>query len=224
MGIIIVGVGRLGLSLALALSRQRRQVTVIDRDARALDALPDDFSGRRVVGVGFDRDVLGEAGVESASAVVACTSADETNIVVAHTAKHLFHVPTVIARLYNAEKAETYRRLGIRTVSTTGWGVRSITQLLSYEKVEVIGEVGPGDVSLVRVEVPHLLEGCNVQSVSVPGEVGVVALVRDGRSCVPALGTVLAHGDVVVAVVDGRSLGTFERIWGVGLNLSTEGR
>ena len=68
MNVIVVGAGHMGRGLAERLSRQGHDVTVIDRDAEELEELDEGFAGRRVVGVGFDRAVLAEAGVERASA------------------------------------------------------------------------------------------------------------------------------------------------------------
>ena len=115
MNVIVVGAGHMGRGLARRLDRQGHDVTVVDRDAEELEELGEDFSGTRVLGVGFDRAVLAEAGVDRASAVIACTSSDEANIVIARVARGTYRVPRVIARLYDISKAEAYRRLASAT-------------------------------------------------------------------------------------------------------------
>ena len=191
----------MGRGLALRLCRQGHDVTVVDRDREELEELGEEFSGRRVVGVGFDRAVLSEAGVERASAVIACTSSDEANIVIARVARGTYRVPRVIARLYDISKAEAYRRLGIQTISTTDWGIRHACELLTYQEMDTVYEVGSGDVRLVRTDVPALLEGRPVRELTAVGEVGVVAVSRNNETFIPTLGTVLEHGDVVYVAV-----------------------
>lgn len=191
----------MGRGLALRLCRQGHDVTVVDRDREELEELGEEFSGRRIVGVGFDRAVLSEAGVERASAVIACTSSDEANIVIARVARGTYRVPRVIARLYDISKAEAYRRLGIQTISTTDWGIRHACELLTYQEMDTVYEVGSGDVQLVRTDVPALLEGRPVRELTAVGEVDVVAVSRNNETFIPTLGTVLEHGDVVYVAV-----------------------
>ena len=182
MNVIVVGAGHMGRGLAERLCRQGHEVTVIDRDPEELEALGEDFAGRRVTGVGFDRDVLADVGIDRASAVIACTSSDEANIVIARVARDTYRVPRVIARLYDISKAEAYRRLGIQTISTTDWGIRHACELLTYQEMDTVLEVGSGDVQLVRSDVPALLEGRPVREVTAIGEVEVVAVSRNNEA------------------------------------------
>ena len=142
MNVIVVGAGHMGRGLAERLCRQGHDVTVIDRNPEKLEGLDESFTGRRVQGVGFDRDLLARVGIARASALVACTSTDEANIVIARVARGTYRVPRVIARLYDISKAEAYRRLGIQTISTTDWGIRHACELLTYQEMDTVLEVG----------------------------------------------------------------------------------
>ena len=66
MNVIVVGVGFMGAGLVARLSRQGFDVTAVDRDQKALDALDPSCTGKRICGVGFDRAVLEEAGIDRA--------------------------------------------------------------------------------------------------------------------------------------------------------------
>lgn len=215
MKVIIVGAGRLGRGLAARLDRRGYGVTVIDRDEKSVAGLGDRFSGQRVVGGGLDRRVLEEAGIGQADALVACTSSDEVNMVVARVARNTYRVPRVVARLYDVSKVEAYRRLGIQTVSTIDWGVRRVCELLTYHEVEALDELGTGSVRIVRADVPALLEGHAVREITVPGEIQVVALSHDNETFVPMLGTVLGHGDIVYAAVMGQASEKFAQMLGM---------
>jgi trk system potassium uptake protein TrkA len=116
-----MGCGRVGASLAGALDRIGHEVAVIDRDSSAFQRLSPEFTGERVLGMGFDRDVLLRAGIEGAGAFAAVSSGDNSNIISARVARETFGVQRVVARIYDAGRAQVYERLGIPTVATVPW-------------------------------------------------------------------------------------------------------
>ncbi len=116
-----MGCGRVGSSLAISLEAKGHEVAVIDQDGSAFRRLGTTFEGRRVQGVGFDRDTLREAGIERAYAFAAVSSGDNSNILAARVARETFGVENVVARIYDPGRAEVYQRLGIPTVATVRW-------------------------------------------------------------------------------------------------------
>ena len=109
------------LALARSLTSRDHSVAVIDQDAEAFARLGDDFPGRTVTGIGFDREILVEAGIEQADAFAAVSSGDNSNIIAARVARETFGVERVVARIYDPRRAEVYERLGIPTVATVRW-------------------------------------------------------------------------------------------------------
>lgn len=194
MNFIIVGCGRMGSGLAQTLSHRGYQVTVIDRDSAALEGLGPGFKGHKVVGIGFDRGVLEQAGIQRADGLAAVTNSDETNIVTARLAKSIFRVPRVVARVYDPRKAEVYRRLGLETISTTIWGINRIAELLTYTALNVVQSLGE-ELDLVEAEVPPTLSGRTVGDLCIPGEVQVISIERSGKAFLPSAGTTLGAGD-----------------------------
>ena len=95
MHVVIVGCGRVGSSLAHELLETGHSVAIIDRRSAAFIRLDDDFAGQKVIGIGFDRNVLIRAGIESADAVAAVTSGDNSNILVARVARENFGIERV---------------------------------------------------------------------------------------------------------------------------------
>ncbi len=204
MRVIIMGCGRVGEQLARLMSEEGHDVAVIDYDATALARLGPDFKGRRIKGVGFDRDVLLRAGIEEADGFAAMSSSDNVNVVAARIARTLFHVPRVVARLFEPERAEVYRRLGLVTISSTTWGAERTRELLTHAELDAVRSFGAGEVQLLEVEVPARLVGHSVRDLSVPGEVAVITITRDGRALLPLLGTAFRSGDVIhLAVLSG---------------------
>jgi len=87
MKVIIIGCGRLGSGMARDLSRRGNDVTVIDNNPLAFERLGTGLKINTVTGIGFDRDVLTRAGIESADSLAAVTASDEANVVAARIAK-----------------------------------------------------------------------------------------------------------------------------------------
>ncbi len=201
MKVIIVGLGRMGAGLTLSLIKKGHQVTVIDSNPEAFDILGKDFPGTKILGFGFDRDVLLNAKIDKVDAVVSCTESDEINVVIARVARNIYRVPHVVARLYDSRKADIYRRLGIQTISTTAWGIERATELLSYSQLDSVYELGNGNVNMIRIEVPSLLVGRKVNDLTVVGEIIVVSISRDNKTFIPTLGTVLEAEDVLYITV-----------------------
>jgi trk system potassium uptake protein TrkA len=215
MKVIVVGCGRMGAELALALAREGRQVTVVDRDRRAFERLGAGFAGATVEGVGFDRDVLLRAGVEHSDALAALTSGDNANIVTARIARTIFRVPKVVARVYDPRRAEVYARLGLQTVSTTAWGASRVQQLLVHAELNVIRSIGTGELSIVEHEVPSHWVGRDVGSVSVPGAISVTAILRRQAALLPARETVFQQGDQAVIAVMAHAHRRLEHLLGL---------
>jgi trk system potassium uptake protein TrkA len=201
MKIIVMGCGRVGSEVSLLLVRQGHDVTVIDHDDNALARLGTDFKGQVVRGLGFDRNALIEAGVETAEGFIAASSSDNANIVAARTARNIFRVPRVVARLYDPIRAEVYHRLGLTTISSTQWGAERIVEVITHNDLDVLQVYPDGGVTLVRVEVPSRLIGYHVAQMNIPGELLVTAITRQDHTFIPVSGTEFQEGDVMYLAV-----------------------
>jgi len=197
MKIIVVGCGRVGAGLALTLQRRGHSVTVVDMEPLAFEKLGAQFKGRTVQGIGFDRGVLVEAGIERADGLAATTASDEANVLVARIARDFFHVPKVVARLFDQRQAEIYRRLGLQTIAPSAWGVQRIADLLLHSPLDTVFSLGSGEVELVEMELPPLLEGKTVRDLTVAGELHIVSISRLNKTFLPTLGTIFRAGDLL---------------------------
>jgi trk system potassium uptake protein TrkA len=197
MKIIVIGCGRVGVGLVKTLVGRGHSVNVVDKDPLAFENLGDKFKGRTIEGIGFDRDVLLKAEIERADGLAAVTASDEANVVAARIARDIFHVPRVVARLYDVRQAEIYKRLGIQTIAPTGWGINRIADLLLYSPLETVLSLGSGDVELVQVEAPQLLVGKTVRDLTVVGEIHLVSITRANKTFLPTLGTIFREEDLL---------------------------
>ena len=201
MKLIIIGCGRVGVGLARTLSQRGHTVTVVDKDPVAVTGIGPAFTGQTMIGSGFDRNVLLQAGIERVDGLAAVTRSDEANAVIARVARQIFRVPRVIARLYDPHKAEVYRRLGLQTINPVTWGIHRIAELLCYARLGPLVSLGGGDVDLVETEISPLLVGRTVNEVTIPGEVHVMAISRGGKTFLPLLGTTFQEGDLLHVAV-----------------------
>ncbi len=215
MKIIIMGCGRVGEQLARFLVDEGHQVVVIDYDASAMARLGPNFKGQRIVGVGFDREVLEKAGIQQADAFAAASSSDNANIVAARIAHNIFHVPRVVARLFDPQRAEIYRRLGMLTISSTTWGAERLRELITSAELDPIISFGSGEVSLVNIEVPPQLVGRMVKDLTVSGEIIVIAITRQGAAFIPTLGSQFNEGDVLHVAILASALERFRTLLGL---------
>ena len=119
MKIVIVGCGRVGAFLAGLLDQDGHDVTIVDQERGAFGRLPDEFHGTTLLGNGMDLDVLREAGVDKADALLTLTQGDNRNLMAAQVAKEIFRVKHVIAKVNDPIRANTYRAHGISTFSRT---------------------------------------------------------------------------------------------------------
>jgi trk system potassium uptake protein TrkA len=214
MKVIIMGCGRVGEQLARLLVDEGHQVAVIDYDSNALARLGSNFKGQLVQGVGFDRNILLKAGVERADAFAATSSSDNANIVAARIAHNIFHVPRVVARLFDPQQAEIYRRLGMLTISSTTWGAERLRELLTFAELDPVISFGSGEVSLINFEVSPQLAGRMVKNLSVPSEISVIAISRQGAAFIPTLGSQFQEGDLVHMAILVSALERFKSLIG----------
>ena len=127
---IIVGCGRLGANLANALSDENDNILIMDTSKESFRRLSSNFGGLQIVADGTDFDALEEAKISKASAVIAVTNNDNTNIMVAQIARYIYNVDRVIARLYDPEREFVYKEFGIDTICPAALSAKEIDKLL----------------------------------------------------------------------------------------------
>lgn len=215
MKVIVMGCGRMGEKVAWMLCSDGHEVAVIDADPKLLAHLGPNFPGGKVQGIGFDRNVLVQAGIETADAFAATSSSDNGNIVASRIAREIFHVPRVVARLYDPRRAEIYQRLGLVTMSMIDWGAKRIVELITHANLDPILSLGKGEVILTSIEAPQTLAGRTVRDLQVSGEINVIAIVRDGEALMPGLGTEFCYGDLVYLSVHAEAMDRLEVMLGL---------
>jgi trk system potassium uptake protein len=128
MRALIIGCGRVGSSIALQLQKEEWDVTVVDENEDALSRLGEHWPGAFLVGHGMDTDLLREAGIEDADAVVVSTDGDNTNIIIGQVAQKRFDVGCVVVRLLDPARADFYAARGMRVVCPTRTAIDTLME------------------------------------------------------------------------------------------------
>ncbi len=216
MHVVIMGCGRVGSALAKTLERRGQSVSVIDRDAAAFRRLPPEFAGQRITGVGFDRDTLVEAGIERAHAFAAVSSGDNSNIISARVARETFGVENVVARIYDARRAEVYQKLGIPSVATVRWTADQVIRRMFPEGLLTEWRDPSGQVVLAEVAYSPAWVGMRLRDLEEASGVRVALLTRLGEGMVPHAQTVLQEGDLAHVVMPDKVRDEVVRVFAAG--------
>ena len=185
MHIVIVGCGRVGSGLAVDLLKSGHSVTIIDKTSTSFRRLPEGFSGEKIVGFGFDIDVLNRAGAERAFALAAVTSGDNSNILTARIARENFNIKNVVARIYDPRRAEIYQRLGIPTVATVSWTIDQVHRRLFPDSFTDEWTDATGSVRLIERMIDAKLSGAILKDFEITGVSKIVMVMRGKESIIP---------------------------------------
>ena len=200
MHVIVVGCGRVGSELATNLERAGHSVAIIDKEKSAFTKLPERWSGRAVLGYGFDRDHLEQAGVTEAGALAAVTSGDNSNVLSARIARETFGVPNVVARIYDPRRAVIYQRLGIPTVATVTWTTDQVMRRL-FPDTSVTDWADPsGELVLVERSLPEAWAGRRLVELAADGLYRITAVTRAGRARLIDAEMVGQEGDLLLVM------------------------
>lgn len=199
MYVIVIGCGRVGAQLAKSLASEGHNVVVVDKDASSFRRLGSTFNGLTLEGMGFDEEVLQEAGIEKADAVAVVTDLDNTNLMITEMATKLFGVERTIARLYNPEKERAYQQLGLEYVCGTLLTAERILDKIvrGYSRHLPVGS----DSEIIEFEASKNLEGKKVSEIEVADEIKISAIVRKGKAILPDGETSIQENDHIFCAV-----------------------
>ena len=197
MRTIIIGGGKVGLSLARRLEDRGEDVVIIEKDRDVIeDARQTGLTVRH--GDGTDKEVLEKAGIGNAKTVVASTSDDDVNLIVSQLANTKYDTDRVIARVNDPENVDSFEDLGVRAISgsdATAWAIDNVIERPAL--ANWMTEIGrSGDVQEIEVTSEDLV-GTTIQELddALPSGVLIALVGRDGDNHVPESDFTLQHGD-----------------------------
>jgi trk system potassium uptake protein TrkA len=212
--VVIMGCGRVGSTIATGLLSAGHSIAIVDQDAAAFRRLPKDFGAKQVVGVGFDRDTLIEAGIEQAAAFAAVSSGDNSNIISARVARETFGVDNVVARIYDPRRAEVYSRLGIPTVATVRWTADEMMRRLIPDGAHSQWSDPTGHILLAEIAYHVGWVGRSVGDIqSAATGIRVAFLTRYGEAMLPTRESALQDGDQLHVLLQRADIEKIEQLF-----------
>ncbi|MBP7055432.1 MAG: TrkA family potassium uptake protein [Candidatus Omnitrophica bacterium] len=205
MNIMIIGSGRVGSQLALLLSQEGHNVTIVDRNADSFKRLGNSFNGVTAVGNGFDEGLLRQLKIEKQDAFVSVTSGDNTNLMASQIAKKIFQVPRVMARVYDPARADIYKKLGLDIISGTTLVAAMIRDKIIENRFSSY-LIETGELGVIEIVVDDELKGKSVKDVAIPDEFLVAVIERKKKVIIPQPDTRLESADKIMGIVRTTSL------------------
>jgi len=205
----------MGAELATDLSVNGYDVVVVDKQKSAFTRLGSDFNGVTVLGTGIDEDVLKEAGIEQADALMALTSMDNVNIMVAQIAKDLYKVPKVMTRIYEPDREYVYRDFGLDTINPSGICITQIKNALRNDVFHKLKLLDAGDAEIIEIEIPKDLVGKMIRSFEIPQKFKIFGVVRGNETLIPHGDMELNQNDKLVAIIRIDAVTTVQDILGM---------
>ncbi|WP_035834519.1 potassium channel family protein [Jonesia quinghaiensis] len=207
-----MGCGRVGATLAQSLENHGHSVAVVDQNPDSFRRLSPDFGGKKVTGIGFDRDTLNQAGVDECYALAAVSDGDNSNILTARVAREKFGVEHVVARIYDTQRAEIYQRLGISTVATVRWTADQVLRrMLPLGATDEYRDPS-GNVRLCQIDVHPQWYGRTVTHIDAVTGARTAFIARYGTGQLANATTVLQEGDVLHMLIHASDVSKVERI------------
>lgn len=205
MRVIVVGAGQVGHTVVKSLA-EVHECTVIDIDEARLESLSHAYDVRITHGSGARRETLLEAGVAGADLVLACTSRDEVNLVIAMLARRLSSARTVV-RATDMDYLAAWRAGDLDVdllVSTAFETASAVARVLGVPGARHVDFFADGEVVVLGVDVheatPPGFADRLTGDVDRPVASRVVAIVRDGRWIRPAADEAGRPGDLVIVM------------------------
>ena len=212
MNIMIVGCGRVGSQLAVLLSQEGHNVTIIDKNADSFKRLGGTFNGVTAVGNAFDEKLLRELKIEKQDAFVSVTSGDNTNLMASQIARKMFKVPRVIARVYDPQRADIYKKFDLDIISGTILVAAMIRDKIIENRFTGY-LIETGELGVIEIIAGRGLEGKRVSDLNIPNEFSVVVIERNKRVIITETLTKIELGDKIMGLVRTTSLKKVKQIF-----------
>jgi len=212
MNVMIIGCGRVGSQLALLLSQEGHNVTIVDKNPESFKRLGGAFNGIAATGNGFDEKLLKELKVERQDAFVSVTSGDNTNLMASQIAKKIFKVPRVMARVYDPQRADIYKKLGLDIISGTVLVAAMIRDKIIENRFTSY-LVETGELGVIEITVGPELAGKKVGDINIPDEFSVVIIERKKKIIMTQPDNRLELNDKVIGVVRTSSLDKVRQVF-----------
>ena len=206
LNIIIVGGGKVGVTLVEQLAQEGHDITIIDQNAKVVESITNTYDAMGVIGNGASYSTQMEAGIENADLFIAVTNSDELNLLCCTVAKRAGNL-AAIARVrtpdYSKEVDYFIEKLGLAMIINPDFvSSRVIAKILTLPTALDVTSFSHGRVNLVRIELPEDNPLCN-RTIAELGRDGIIqqtvicAIERDGKVFIPSGDFIIRAKDII---------------------------
>lgn len=200
--IIVVGAGRVGARIIELAVADGHEVVVVEKDTETAERLGSNYDCLVINDDASRLDVLEEAGIEKADALMATTSNDPTNLLVMMLGRR-YDVPRLLSSVRDPDHISLFEELDINFVESP---YRLNGQYL-YRKLQRPGIKefmhldGGGEIVEIKITEESVLVELSVldarEAENIPEEVNIVAIYREDEMIIPKGNTIFKAGDIV---------------------------
>lgn len=226
MNIIIIGCGKVGITLAELLSAEKHNIVLVDDSSQKIQGIPESLDALRVTGNGASINTLLEAGIESADILIAVTGSDELNLLCCLIAKKFVKCHT-IARvrnpIYYNEIDFIKEKMGLSMIINPELiAATEISRLLRFPSAIKIDTFAKGRVELLkfRIRPEFKLDGVPLHQIGskTNSNILICAVERGSQITIPDGNFVLHDNDVLSIVASPQNAADFFRNIGLKTN------
>ena len=210
LNIIIVGIGKVGGTLVEQLSKEGNDITIIDKNPNAVQAMSSLYDVMGVVGNGASYSVQMEAGIENCDLFIAVTESDELNLLCCTVAKRVSNC-SAIARVrtpdYSKEVEYLREKLGLTMIINPDLeSAKEVARILYLPATLEVNSFAHGQAEMVKFKIPegNILVNLPISQLgkTISHKVLICAVERDGEVYIPSGNFILEEGDIISYVAN----------------------
>ena len=210
MYIVIMGGGRVGLSLADRLIKHGYDVTIIESNEELCDIASTELDAMVIHGNGTDTKTLEEANIEDADVFVASTGNDESNLLSSILVKE-YMTGQIIARVSDPDHEEAFKKVGIdKVISPERTAAGFLEKLVTRPNVADLITLGEGDAEIFDMVITNdKVVGKKIKEISPNKDFIIIATYHNNKLVIPQADTVISRGEKVSVLV---KRGSFKKV------------
>lgn len=210
LNIIIVGIGKVGGTLVEQLSKEGNDITIIDKNPTAVQAMSGLYDVMGIVGNGASYSVQMEAGIENCDLFIAVTESDELNLLCCTVAKRVSNC-SAIARVrtpdYSKEVEYLREKLGLTMIINPDLeSAKEVARILYLPTTLEVNSFAHGQAELIKFKIPegNILANLPISQLgkAISHKVLICAVERDGEVYIPSGNFILEEGDIISYVAN----------------------
>lgn len=205
MYIIVIGAGRTGSTIIELANQDNQEIVVIEQETALAEEISRTYDCLVINANATSREILLEAGLEEADALISTTDNESVNLMVSMLGKQ-YDVETIVSSIEETEHIELFRDLGVSVVeSPHRLNGRYLYRAVKRPEIENLMDItGPAEIFELTVDPDAPIVGLNLAEAYKKGLIGddtiIVAVREAGELQIPDGQTVIEPGASVTAL------------------------